>query len=164
MACSSQDCIFQLILVKYSTQQTSVMIRSTTLLQPTTRSFCFRSNQIYKKKIKMENLNFSQFELVMLYCCWLVIFSQSGCADGTQTHTAATIIPPENKCRAWFPCCNTHRQRKGSRLFALRLEGMSTFRFVKFTCFDFPTAGLHPSIPPPKKEIFCPRPAAPQAV
>lgn len=90
---------------------------------------------------------------------WWVSASQDG-LTGTQTHAAATIVPPENKCRAWFPCWNTQGQRKGSRLFALWLRGMYTFRFVKFTCFDFPTAGLHPSIPPPKKEIFCPRPAA----
>lgn len=91
---------------------------------------------------------------------WWVSASQDG-LTGTQTHAAATIVPPENKCRAWFPCWNTQGQRKGSRLFALWLRGMYTFRFVKFTCFDFPTAGLHPSIPPPKKEIFCPRHSAP---
>lgn len=34
------------------------------------------------------------------YCCRSVSFRQSESADGTQTRAAATIIPPENKCRA----------------------------------------------------------------
>lgn len=138
---------------------------STTLPQPTTGGIWFCWNEMFtKKEWKGGIFIFHSWELMMLCCCRSVSFRGSRWADGTQTHAAATIIPPENKCRAWFPCCKTQGQRKGSRLFALWLGGMYTFRFVKFTCFDFPTAGLHPSIPPPEKEIFCPRPAAPQAV